>query len=137
MDDVTLLRCPLCGDADDFNPSMSPSYKYRYPGTGNTETIRAGSYVECGKCGCCGPVRATDDLASEAWNTRADLAERDKESERDIAAEAEFLCARLRGLESELADDATAAEYYGHVVPSVARLEGLLKCAALQTNGER
>jgi uncharacterized membrane protein YccC len=76
-------------------------------------------------------------FASAIEATRPDLAERDKESERDIAAEAEFLCARLRGLESELADDATAAEYYGHVVPSIARLEGLLKCAALQTNGER
>jgi hypothetical protein len=44
----------------------------------------------------------------------------------ELYDEAAFLCERLRGLESELADDATAAEYYGHVVPSIARLESIL-----------
>jgi hypothetical protein len=40
--------------------------------------------------------------------------------------ETAFLVQRLRSLESWLEDDALATEYYGHVVPSVARLESIL-----------
>lgn len=44
----------------------------------------------------------------------------------ELYEEAEFLVGRLRSLESELGDDDTAREYYGHVVPSIARLASIL-----------
>lgn len=76
-----LKACPLCGDRDEFNPSVSTSHRYAEPG--DTETgkvgnpaaglIEAGRYVECDKCGCCGPDRPTEAEAIAAWNTRSNL----------------------------------------------------------------
>lgn len=66
-----LKRCPLCGDKDEFNPSVGTSYKYAFPGTGNTtDLVEAGHYVECDKCGCCGPIEPTEDECVAKWNTR-------------------------------------------------------------------
>lgn len=76
---VALLPCPLCGDHDDFNPSVSSSYGYVEPGNAETGTTgnptaglkETGRYVECDKCGCCGPNHPAADEAIAAWNTRA------------------------------------------------------------------
>lgn len=44
----------------------------------------------------------------------------------EVAEEAAFLCARLRTFESCLMDDDPARQFFGHVSPSIARLEGIL-----------
>lgn len=42
-------------------------------------------------------------------------------------ADAEFLCARIREMEAELTDDGEASrQYFGHVLPAVARMESAL-----------
>ena len=76
-----LLPCPLCGDRDEFNPSVSQSFRYAEPGdpekgiVGNPAAgvTHAGYYVECDKCGCCGPDKPTEAEAITAWGTRAAL----------------------------------------------------------------
>ena len=47
----------------------------------------------------------------------------------ELYQEVEFLCARLRELETMILDDEVGNEYYGHVAPSRARLEMLLEKA--------
>lgn len=71
-----LLRCPFCGDKDDFNPSVSKTHGYKYPGTRREELVHKGWYVECDKCAGCGPCndKPTDAGKAEAitaWNTRS------------------------------------------------------------------
>ncbi len=65
-----LIHCPLCGDIEEYNPSISKSFKYKYPGTQDTELIRDGYYIECDKCACMGPTQSTEEQAAAKWNTR-------------------------------------------------------------------
>jgi hypothetical protein len=44
----------------------------------------------------------------------------------ELYSDAEFLCARVRELENDLAADETARNYYGHVIPALARMESAL-----------
>jgi hypothetical protein len=44
----------------------------------------------------------------------------------ELYGNAEFLCARLRELESLILDDEVGREYYGHCSPARARLESVL-----------
>lgn len=44
----------------------------------------------------------------------------------ELYEEAEFLCARLIDLESDILDDEVGRQYYGHVAPSRARLQSIL-----------
>ena len=81
MPNEALLPCPLCGATDEYNPSISQSHRYAEPGDIETGSIGnpaaglvpAGHYVECDKCGCCGPDKPTKNEAVAAWNTRATL----------------------------------------------------------------
>ena len=50
-----------------------------------------------------------------------------KTGEVDLIAAADFLCCRVRELEGELSDDDLARQYFGHVLPAVARMEAALK----------
>jgi hypothetical protein len=51
----------------------------------------------------------------------------------ELYGDSAFLCARLREFESELLDDDVAAQFYGHVIPAIARLEDALR----QARGEQ
>lgn len=77
---VELKSCPLCGDKDEFNPSVSTSYEYAHPGTDSHDLVEAGHFIECDKCACCGPIKPVEEEAIAAWNTRpaqvGDAAER-------------------------------------------------------------
>lgn len=73
-----LKPCPFCGDKDDYNPSVSKTHGYKYPGTKNDELIHKGWYVECDKCGACGgstndPTDAGKSEAITAWATRTPI----------------------------------------------------------------
>ncbi len=78
-DQSELRACPFCGDRDEFNPSISPSYSYKEPGDPEKGTIgnpaagleQSGCYVECDKCGACGANKPTKKGAIAAWNRRA------------------------------------------------------------------
>ena len=70
---LSLKACPLCGDKDEFNPSVSTSYKYANPGTASTDLVESGHFIECDKCGCLGPIKPVEEEAIAAWNTRASI----------------------------------------------------------------
>lgn len=76
-DELGLAACPFCGDRDQFNPSVSPTFKYAEPGetgkVGNPAAglVDAGRLIECDKCGCLGPIHNTAEEAITAWNIRA------------------------------------------------------------------
>jgi hypothetical protein len=45
----------------------------------------------------------------------------------ELYADAEFLCARVRELEGSLTDDSEVSrEFFGHVIPALARMESAL-----------
>jgi Lar family restriction alleviation protein len=71
MTSPDLKACPLCGDKDEFNPSVSTSYKYANPGTASTDLVEFGHFIECDKCGCVGPIKPLEEAAIAAWNQRA------------------------------------------------------------------
>ncbi len=56
--------------------------------------------------------------------------------EREALAEARFLCARLRELDDGDMGEHCAREFYGHVIPSLARLETLLATPATEQTHE-
>lgn len=66
---------------------------------------------------------------------------RDEANARLIAAAPElvddgaFLCARLRELENDLADDEVARQFHGHIIPALARLEAAIAKALGQEGG--
>jgi len=73
MTSPEMKACPLCGDKDEFNPSVSTSYKYANPGTASTDLVESGHFVECDKCGCVGPIKPLEEAAIAAWNQRASI----------------------------------------------------------------
>lgn len=55
----------------------------------------------------------------------------------DLYSDAEFLCARIRELEGEMTDDdELSRQYFGHVLPAVARMESCLKEALGNGSGQ-
>jgi hypothetical protein len=51
-----------------------------------------------------------------------------------LYADAEFLCARIRELEGEMRDDDEfSRQYFGHILPAVARMESALAEARGET----
>jgi len=104
--DRAIDACPHCGQHDEFDPSVSKSYKYAEPGdvatgkVGNPAAglVDAGFYVECGECGACGSHRDTEVKAITAWNQRTDparLSSPDREGVEKALTE-DWLADRLR-----------------------------------------
>jgi hypothetical protein len=51
----------------------------------------------------------------------------------ELCEDALFLCARVRELEGDLTDDSDAArQFYGHVIPALARMEASIREAREQ-----
>jgi hypothetical protein len=56
----------------------------------------------------------------------------DSQSTDAVVDDARFLCERVRELETDMEDGVVASNYYGHVIPALARMESTL--AALTSN---
>ena len=72
------------------------------------------------------PYNLSPDEAMNCARAVLALPSPEREPMREALDEARFLCERLCDFESELDSDEVASEFYGHVAPSLARLQAML-----------